>query len=116
MINDLISCFLSFFIVYLLDLESSIQLKEERTTFDMDDKSGIPEGTSTSHYRDKKLPGAKQKALNAISGVDNTTSKKSKLGRDSAIDVNVAFEAKEQLRPADKTWKRKRKSMVSKVT
>ncbi|GLT61171.1 hypothetical protein SLA2020_338940 [Shorea laevis] len=96
--------------------ESSIQLKEERTTFDMDDKSGIPEGTSTSHYRDKKLPGAKQKALNAISGVDNTTSKKSKLGRDSAIDVNVAFEAKEQLRPADKTWKRKRKSMVSKIS
>jgi len=115
MINDLISCFLSFFIVYLLDLESSVQLKEERTTFDMDDKSSIPEGTSTSHYRDKKLPGAKQKALNAISGVDDT-SKKSKLGTDSAIGVNVAFEAKEQLRPTDKTWKRKRKSMVSKVT
>jgi hypothetical protein len=99
-----------------LDLESSVQLKEDRTIFDMDDKSSIPEGTSTSHYRDKKVSGAKQKALNAISGVDDTTSKKSKLGRDSAVDVNVTFETKEQLRPADKAWKRKRKPMVSKVT
>ncbi|XP_059437111.1 protein ALWAYS EARLY 2-like isoform X2 [Corylus avellana] len=99
-----------------MESESSVQLKEERTTFDMDDKSSIPEGTSTSHYRDKKVPGAKQKALNAISGVDDTTSKKSKLGRDSAVDVNVTFETKEQLRPADKTWKRKRKPMVSKIS
>jgi hypothetical protein len=100
-----------------MESESSVQLKEERTTLDTDDKTSLPEAMSTSHSGDKiKLLGSKQKALHALSGVNGTTSKKSKLGRGSAIDVNVASEVKEQLQLADKASKRKRKSMVSKHT
>ncbi|XP_018843585.1 protein ALWAYS EARLY 2-like isoform X2 [Juglans regia] len=99
-----------------MESESSVQLKEERIIFDMDYKSSAPEATSTSHHEDKNiLSGAKEKALNAISRVDGTTSKMSKLVRDSSVDVIVTSEAKEQLQPVDKTLKRKRKPMISKV-
>lgn len=82
----------------------------------MDDKASLPEAMSTSHCADKiKFLGSKQKARHTIAGVDGTISRKLKIGRDSAIDVNVASEEKEQLQLADKAWKRKRKSMVSKV-
>lgn len=100
----------------MLDLDSSVQLKEERAILDMDDKASLPEAMSTSHCADKiKFLGSKQKARHTIAGVDGTTSRKLKIGRDSAIDGNVASEEKEQLQLADKAWKRKRKSMVSKV-
>ncbi|XP_041020080.1 protein ALWAYS EARLY 2 isoform X2 [Juglans microcarpa x Juglans regia] len=99
-----------------MESESSVQLKEERIIFDMDYKSSAPEATSTSHHEDKNiLSRAKEKAVNAISRVDGTTSKMSKLVRDSSVDVIVTSEAKEQLQPVDKTLKRKRKPMISKV-
>ncbi|XP_075658523.1 protein ALWAYS EARLY 2 isoform X6 [Castanea sativa] len=99
-----------------MESDSSVQLKEERAILDMDDKASLPEAMSTSHCADKiKFLGSKQKARHAIAGVDGTTSRKLKIGRDSAIDVNVASEEKEQLQLADKAWKRKRKSMVSKL-
>lgn len=90
-------------------------MKEERTIFDIDDKPSAPEAPSTSHYDRIKLPATKQKALNAISGAEGTIPKTSKLGRDTSIHVNVASEVKEQLQPPHKTWKRKRKSLLSKV-
>ncbi|KAK4595854.1 hypothetical protein RGQ29_014085 [Quercus rubra] len=100
-----------------MESDSSVQLKEERAILDMDEKASLPEAMSTSHCADKiKFLGSKQKARHTIAGVDGTTSRKLKIGRDSAIDVNVASEEKEQLQLADKAWKRKRKSMVSKMS
>ncbi|KAJ1380909.1 SANT/Myb domain [Sesbania bispinosa] len=99
-----------------MESESSVQLKEEKMTVDKDEKSALPEGTSTSQNRDKiKLPGLKQKIVHAVHGVEISTSKKSKLGGESVDDANALFESKEQFTSADRTWKRKRKSMVSKV-
>lgn len=84
---------------------------------DKDDKSALPEATFTSqNNKDKiKLPGPKQKALHAVPGVEALTSKKSKLGRESENDINASAESKEQLPTPDRTWKRKRKSVISKV-
>ncbi|KAG2695565.1 hypothetical protein I3760_07G018600 [Carya illinoinensis] len=99
-----------------MESESSVQLKEERIIFDMDYKSSAPEATSISHHEDKNiLSGAKEKAVNAISRVDGTTSKMSKLVRDSSVDIIVTSEAKEELLPVDKPLKRKRKPTISKV-
>ena len=97
-----------------MDLESSVQLKEERT-HDMEDKFGVPEATSTSQVRSRnKFLGAKQKVSRAISEVDCTTSKKSKLGRDSTVEIN-AVSTTEQPCSDTKSWKKKRKSSGSKV-
>ncbi|KAK7269336.1 hypothetical protein RIF29_22061 [Crotalaria pallida] len=99
-----------------IESESSVQLKGERVTVDKGDKSALPEATSTSHNRDKiKLPGSKQKAVHVVSGVEVSTPKKSKLGKESANDTKALSEPKEQVSSADRTWKRKRNSVVSKV-
>nr|XP_048323784.1 protein ALWAYS EARLY 2-like isoform X1 [Ziziphus jujuba var. spinosa] len=96
-----------------MESESSVQLKEERTTLDIEDKCSVPEATSTSQVRNRnKLAGSKQKVPHAISGVENTTSKKSKLGRDSTSDINTISEAEQQPQSTTKAWKRKRKSLV----
>ncbi|KAF7805111.1 protein ALWAYS EARLY 2 isoform X3 [Senna tora] len=100
-----------------MESESSVQLKEERMTVDKDDKSALPEATFTSQNRDKtKLPGAKQKVLHAVPGVETSTSRRSKLGREFENDNNASAESKEQLPPSDRTWTRKRKSVVSKIS
>ncbi|KAL5566063.1 hypothetical protein UlMin_029227 [Ulmus minor] len=100
-----------------MESESSVQLKEERTTLDMEEKCSLPEATSTSQVRNKnRLPGARQKGSQAISGVEGTTPRKSKLGRDSAIDVNPVSATEQQLRSPIKTGKRKRKSLVTKIS
>lgn len=102
----------------LLYLESSVQLKEEKTTLDMEDKGSVPEDTSTSQVRSRnKLPySAKQKVIHSTSGVEGTSSKKSKLGRDSTVDMNIASTMAQQPRSDTKTWKRKRKFLGQKVT
>ncbi|XP_004495723.1 protein ALWAYS EARLY 2 isoform X2 [Cicer arietinum] len=92
----------------IVESESSVPLKGERMTVDKDDKSALPEATSTSHKRNKVK-------LCAVPGADTSTSKKSKLGKDIANDTNILSESKEQLPFADRTWKRKQKSMVSKA-
>ncbi|KAJ7973358.1 Protein ALWAYS EARLY 3 [Quillaja saponaria] len=98
----------------MMESESSVQLKEERRN--ADNKCGLPEATSASQCRGKvKLPSTKQKGLHAVSGVESATSRKSKLGRESAIDDNAVSEAKEQLQYTDKMWKRKRKPSASKI-
>ncbi|XP_045820604.1 protein ALWAYS EARLY 3 isoform X2 [Trifolium pratense] len=84
--------------------ESSIQLKGDRMNVDKDDKSALPEATSTSHKRNKVKP-------RAVPGADTSTSKKSKLGKDISNDTNAVSESKDQIPFADRTWKRKPKSM-----
>jgi hypothetical protein len=71
---------------------------------DKDDKSALPEATSTSHKRNKVKP-------RAVPGADTSMSKKSKLGKDISNDNNVLSESKDQIPFADRTWKRKQKSM-----
>ncbi|CAJ1976134.1 unnamed protein product [Sphenostylis stenocarpa] len=91
-----------------MDSESSMQLKGDRIAADKDNKSALPEATSTSHKRHK----LKQ---SVVPEIEVSTSKKSKLGKELTKDTNALSESKEQLPFADATWKRKRKSMVSKV-
>ncbi|MED6120142.1 hypothetical protein PIB30_018353 [Stylosanthes scabra] len=100
-----------------MESESSVQLKEERTTVDKDEKPAVPEVTSTSQNRDKSKHSLKQKVVPSVPGVELSSSKKSKVGRATVNDNDskALFESKEQLPSDDKTWKRKRKSMVSKV-
>lgn len=92
----------------LAHLESSVQLKGERTIVDKDDKSALPEASSTSHKRNTVKPCV-------VPGVEASTSKESKLGKESANDSNTLSESKEQLLFADRKWKRKQKTVVSKV-
>ncbi|XP_047148954.1 protein ALWAYS EARLY 2-like isoform X3 [Vigna umbellata] len=91
-----------------VDSESSIQLKGDRISADKDGKSALPEATLTSHKRHKLKH-------SVVPEIEVSTSKKSKLGKESTKDTNVLSESKEQLPIADATWKRKRKSVVSKV-
>lgn len=100
--------FFSFYCFPLAHLESSIQLKGDRISADKDSKSALPEETLTSHKRHKLKH-------SVVPEIEVSTSKKSKLGKESTKDTNVLSESKEQLPFADTTWKRKRKSVVSKV-
>ncbi|KAK9292843.1 hypothetical protein L1049_020823 [Liquidambar formosana] len=97
-----------------MESESSVPVEEEKTTLDIADKSTLGEVMSSSHKT--KLSGAKDKVLHSISGVDVPASRKSKLGRDSAIDVDARAEAKQQSQSTNKVGKRKRKSLASKVS
>ncbi|BBH06552.1 DIRP domain-containing protein [Prunus dulcis] len=96
---------------------SSVQLKEEGTNLDVEDKFSVPEATSTSQSRNKnKIPSAKHRGPFAISGVEGTNSKKSKLGREPVFDTTAVSESEQQLQSTTKTWKRKRKSSVLKIS
>ncbi|ESR46581.1 hypothetical protein CICLE_v10000065mg [Citrus x clementina] len=98
-----------------MESESSVQLKEERTAFDIDDKSSAPEETSTSHPKEKiKHLGPKEKALNTITEAEDIIPRKSKLGRYSGNDVETVAEVKEQPEPPNSMSKRKRKPVLSK--
>ncbi|KAK9265918.1 hypothetical protein L1049_012597 [Liquidambar formosana] len=93
---------------------NDLMSRKKKTTLDIADKSTLGEVMSSSHKT--KLSGAKDKVLHSISGVDVPTSRKSKLGRDSAIDVDARAEAKQQSQSTNKVGKRKRKSLASKVS
>ncbi|GAU42810.1 hypothetical protein TSUD_34540, partial [Trifolium subterraneum] len=84
--------------------ESSIRLKGDRMNVDKDDKSALPEATSSHNKRNKVK-------LRTVPGADTSTSKKSKLGKDISNDTNALSESKDQIPCADKTSKRKQKSM-----
>ncbi|XP_019441172.1 PREDICTED: protein ALWAYS EARLY 2-like isoform X1 [Lupinus angustifolius] len=100
----------------MVESELSGQVKGDIVTVDKGDKSALPEAASTSHTRDKiKLSGSKQKVVHVVSGIEVSTPTKPKLGKESANDAKALYESKEQLSPADRTWKRKRNSVVSKV-
>ncbi|XP_016205527.1 protein ALWAYS EARLY 2 isoform X1 [Arachis ipaensis] len=100
-----------------MESESSVQLKEERTTVDKDEKPAVPEVTSTSQNRDKSKLSLKQKVVPSVRGVELSSSRKSKVGRTTINDKEskALFESKELLPTDDKTWKRKRKPMVPKL-
>ncbi|XP_048424152.1 protein ALWAYS EARLY 2 isoform X4 [Pyrus x bretschneideri] len=96
---------------------SSVQLKDGGANIDAEDKFSVPETTSTSQFRNKnKLPGAKHRLPCAISGVEGTNSKKSKVGRDPAIDINTVSESEQQSQSTTKILKRKRKCLVPKIS
>ncbi|XVE63010.1 hypothetical protein DITRI_Ditri06bG0165400 [Diplodiscus trichospermus] len=96
--------------------ESSVRLKEDITQ-ETDNKCSLPEATSISHHRDKtKHLGPKEMVLNLINGAEDATSRKSKIGRCSATNDNVVSEPKQQPKPTNNSWKRKRKSSNSKIS
>ncbi|CAL0316565.1 unnamed protein product [Lupinus luteus] len=96
--------------------ESSGQVKGDIVIVDKGDRSALPEAALTSHTRDKiKLSGSKQKDVHVVSGIEVSTPTKSKLGKESANDTKALYESKEQFSPVDRTWKRKRNYVVSKV-
>ncbi|KAF8035872.1 hypothetical protein BT93_C1789 [Corymbia citriodora subsp. variegata] len=86
--------------------ESSVQLKEEKTTRDIDDKLTVPEATSADRQRDKVLGKEKTSAVD---------SRKSNLARASAINSDAISKAKGQLLSSNKSGKRKSKPITSKV-
>lgn len=90
-----------------MDQESSAQLVEETESFNLEDKSCIPQATLSARSRDK----GKQTMVNAISGIGNTSYMQSKSGRGLSIDV--VSKKKKRLEQPDTTWKRKRKLLVS---
>lgn len=83
---------------------------------DVDDKSSVAEATSTCNQRDKVKNLGKEKMLNTSSGVNVSTSKKSKSVRDQSMDDNAVSKGKEQSQPPNKTVKRKRNSSTSKAS
>ncbi|KAM1051853.1 protein ALWAYS EARLY 2-like isoform X1 [Malus sylvestris] len=96
---------------------SSVQFKDEGANVDAEDKFSVPEATSTIQFRNKnKIPSAKHRVPYTISGVEGTNSKKSKLGRDPAVDMNTVSESEQQLLSTTKILKRKRKSSIPKIS
>ncbi|KAF8035870.1 hypothetical protein BT93_C1789 [Corymbia citriodora subsp. variegata] len=92
--------------VSTMESESSVQLKEEKTTRDIDDKLTVPEATSADRQRDKVLGKEKTSAVD---------SRKSNLARASAINSDAISKAKGQLLSSNKSGKRKSKPITSKV-
>lgn len=85
--------------------ESSVQLKEEKTTRDIDDKLTVPEATSADRQRDKALGKEKTSAVDG---------RKLNLVRASDINSDTISKAKGQLLSSNKP-KRKSKPITSKV-
>lgn len=75
---------------------------------DKNNRSALPEATSTSHKRHKLK-------YSVVPKIEVSTSKESKIGKEPTKDTNALSESKEKLPFADTAWKRKRKSMGSKV-
>ncbi|WCJ43139.1 DIRP Myb-like DNA-binding domain [Euphorbia peplus] len=109
--------------ISVMESESSVQLNEERTSLNMDDKYTIPEATSTSHHKDRiKFVGQKGKVRNAINEVEHTSSRKPKLGRHMEVYAKSTSEVKPHPQSTinnsnsnNSALKRKRQSMVPKV-
>ncbi|OMO68825.1 Always early, putative isoform 3 [Corchorus capsularis] len=94
----------------VMESESPVKLKEDRMTVESDDKCRLPEAASVNHHGDKiKHLGSKEKVRNSTPGIDDSTLRKSKVGRYSAAEGNVC-ETKQQPEPTNSSWKRKRKS------
>ncbi|EOY11451.1 DIRP,Myb-like DNA-binding domain, putative isoform 1 [Theobroma cacao] len=101
----------------IMESESSVKLKENRITLESVDKSSAPEAASTSHHRDNiKHLRPNEKVLDSITGAEEATTRKLKVGRNSAMDDNVVSEAKQKPEPTNNSWKRKRKSFSSKIS
>lgn len=108
----------SFRCCFCVYLEVSAKFKEDRIARETDEKPSASEAASTSHRRDEtKHIGPKEKVLNLITGAEDGTSRKSKVGRYSAKDDNVVSEPKQQPESTNNSKKRKNKSFsTSQVT
>lgn len=84
-------------------------MKEEKTSFDIEDKAGVPEATSTTHQQ-----GSPSGSKDKISYMSGSETKKLKLGRTEIFDASPQIN--EKMKPANKTAKRKGKLTVSKVS
>jgi len=93
--------------------ELSAQLKEERTEYDMDEKSSTPEATSTSSHGEKANVEPDDSLLHAISSVENANKRKSKPSRLVSTDCDDVPTGK--LQPQTSGSLRKRKPKVSKI-
>ncbi|KAJ8755627.1 hypothetical protein K2173_022222 [Erythroxylum novogranatense] len=103
--------------VSMMESESSVQLTEEKSVLDVGDKSTVPETTFTSDQLDNnKIIGQKGKVLTSGREVESAASRKSKLGRQSAIDSKPVSEVKLLLQSTNNNVsKRKRQNSVSKM-
>ncbi|KAA3487259.1 protein ALWAYS EARLY 2-like isoform X2 [Gossypium australe] len=95
----------------IIESEVSAKFKEDKIARETDEKPSASEAASTSHRRDEtKHIGPKEKVLNLITGAEDGTSRKSKVGRYSAKDDNVVSEPKQQAESTNNSKKRKSKS------
>ncbi|AEE74229.1 ALWAYS EARLY 2 [Arabidopsis thaliana] len=94
----------------LMESELSAQLKEERTEYDMDEKSSTPEATSTSSHGEKANVEPDDSLLHAISSVENANKRKSKPSRLVSTDCDDVPTGK--LQPQTSGSLRKRKPKV----
>ncbi|GKV18563.1 hypothetical protein SLEP1_g28925 [Rubroshorea leprosula] len=99
-----------------MDSESPVKFKEDGTALETDEKSTIPEAASMSHHRHKiKHLGLREKSVKVINAVEDSPSRKSKVERYSTTNKKAASKTKQQPELTNNTWKRKRKSFVSKA-
>ncbi|XP_040940936.1 protein ALWAYS EARLY 2 isoform X3 [Gossypium hirsutum] len=96
----------------IIESEVSAKFKEDRIARETDEKPSASEAASTSHRRDEtKHIGPKEKVLNLITGAEDGTSRKSKVGRYSAKDDNVVSEPKQRAESTNNSKKSKSKSL-----
>ncbi|KAK4769059.1 hypothetical protein SAY86_027209 [Trapa natans] len=92
-----------------LESESSVQLKEEKTSFDIDDKTGVPEATSTTHQQCSPSE-SKDKISYVMSGSETV-----KLKHGWMETLDASSQVNEKAKSSNKTLKRKGKLTVSKL-
>ncbi|XP_019100091.1 PREDICTED: protein ALWAYS EARLY 2 isoform X2 [Camelina sativa] len=95
----------------LLESESSARLKEERTEYDMDEKSSTPEATSSSSHGEKANAEPDDSLLHAISSAENTNKRKPKPSRQASTDCDAVPTEKLQSQTSG-SLRRKRKPKV----
>ncbi|GLT50448.1 hypothetical protein SLA2020_239340 [Shorea laevis] len=99
-----------------MESEPSVQFKDDGTALETDEKSIIPKAASMSHHRHKiKHLGLREKSVKVINAVEDSPSRKSKVERYSTTNKKAASKTKQQPEPTNNTWKRKRKSFMSKA-
>ncbi|XP_038714751.1 protein ALWAYS EARLY 2-like isoform X2 [Tripterygium wilfordii] len=101
--------------VSIRELESSVQLKDETVVMDEGDKFNVPEAVSFHKGKTKNL-GSKEKVFHTITTREATTSRKSKLGKNLAFDAKAVCGTKVSPQVASNKLKRKRNSLVSKIS
>ncbi|KAJ4967952.1 hypothetical protein NE237_014653 [Protea cynaroides] len=100
-----------------IESESSVQFKEEKRTLEVADKASAPEAMSANQKKEKmKTMAAKERGHKSMVGVEITTQKSAKLGRDSGLNVTGFSEAKgSAFQSTSKLRKGKFKSLPSKI-
>ncbi|GLT28915.1 hypothetical protein SLA2020_038170 [Shorea laevis] len=98
-----------------IESESSAQFKEDGTALETDEKSSAPGAGSMGQHRHKSNSlGLREKSVKVINKVEDASYRKSKLRRSSTTNKNALSKMTQQPEPTNSTWKRKRKSSISK--